>query len=75
MLNFFKLDFYEVLKWVFVNSVEVNWIITMFMMCCIARIVMIGKKVYVAIPLVITVSAGQIRLMSVTIQKVIPTKI
>jgi hypothetical protein len=75
MLNFFKLDFYEVLKWVLVNSVEVNWIITMFMMCCIARIVMIGKKVYVAIPLVSTVSAGQIRLMSVTIQKVIPTKI
>jgi hypothetical protein len=75
MLDFFKLDFYEVLRWVLVNSVEMNWIITMIMMCCIARIVMIGKKVYVAIPLVSTVSAGQIRLMSVTIQKVIPTKI
>ena len=75
MLDFFKLDFYEVLRWVLVNSVEMNWIITMIMMCCIARIVMIGKKVYVAIPLVSTVSAGQIRLMSVTIQTIFQSKI
>jgi hypothetical protein len=36
---------------------------------------MIGKKVYVAIPLVSTVSAGQIRLMSVTIQTIFQSKI